>query len=49
MRDDQASDLVAHEQEAGTHHGDVRGIGMAPEAGSTSPVAHQNENAAEGQ
>ncbi|KAG0757898.1 hypothetical protein G6F24_010176 [Rhizopus arrhizus] len=49
LRDDQAGELVTHQEETGAHHGNVGGVGMAPEAGGTSPVAHDNQNGTQGQ
>jgi hypothetical protein len=49
LRDDQAGELVTHQEETGAHHGDVGGVCMTPEAGGTSPVAHDNQNGAQGQ
>ena len=38
--DKQASDLVTHQEETGTHHGNVGGIGVAPEAAGAPPIPH---------
>src|SRR5215213_591830 len=43
-RDEVARELHADQHEAGAHHGDVGGVGVAEEAVGAAPVAHHDQD-----
>src|SRR5829696_6185754 len=48
-RDEVAGQLHADQHEAGAHHRDIGGVGVAPEAVRSAPVAHQDQDSEQSQ